>query len=258
MEENCYICWEEESNDKKFLSKNICKCKSLRIHSKCFLKLTEKSKCSVCKEEYEDVKIQIKDKVLNIRKGGMIEDYSVDKYNRKHGCYKCFYPNGNIFIYCYYNRGLRDDLFRMYYPNMELKEMGYFDHGNRYGEHLKYYSNGNIMEVVNYEEDILYGSYEFYDKQGVLLVKGYNRNGVPHNTFTLYHSNGKKWLETNYKKGVLHGRSKEWNQNGELLYDMDYENDEYIGKHEQKENCISSFVKRIMNCHRRKKIVTSG
>ena len=259
MEENCYICWEEEIKDKKFLPNTICKCKSLRIHKNCFLKLSEKSKCSICKKEYEDIKIQKKDRVLNLRKGGMIEEFIVDNYGRKNGVYKCFYPTRDIFIYCYFNSGLRHGLFRMYYPNMKLKEMGYFEHGNRYGEHLKYYSNGSIMEVINYNEDILDGSYEFYDSEGMILMKGYNKDGVPHNKFILFHSNGKKWLEANYRKGVLHGRSKEWNYNGDLLYDVEYKNNEYIHyKEKEKENCLISFGKRIMDCCKRKKIFTSS
>jgi antitoxin component YwqK of YwqJK toxin-antitoxin module len=254
MTETCYICWEEELDTNKFLINKICKCKSLRIHAKCFLKLNEKLHCSVCKEDYENIKVQNENKVLQIHKG-IREEYSIDKYGRKHGTYKSFYPNGSIFIYCYFVSGLRHGLFRMFHLNAGIKELGNFEYGNKEDEYLKFYDNGNIMEKIYYELDELNGVHEFYDKEGTLLMICHYKNGLPHKKLILYHSNGKKWIESDYKKGVLHGRVKEWNANGILLYDVDYENDEYIGFHIRKtwKTTFSNFCK---CCRRKKKVLT--
>lgn len=252
--EACYICWEEESNENKFLPNQICKCKSLKLHIKCFIKLEEKLHCSVCKEDYENIKIQKENKIFKIHKR-IREEYTVNSFGVKHGTYKSFYPTGSIFIYCYFNNGLRHGLFRMFHLNMEIKELGYFKYGNKEGEHLRYYDNGNIMEQIYYEFGELNGPHIFYDTEGKFLMNGYYRDSLPHNKLILYHPNGKKWLESHYKNGILHGRVKEWNPNGTLLYDVDYENNEYIGFHIPKtwKTILLNFC---TCCRRKKKVLT--
>lgn len=61
----CYVCYEQESPNNKFLFSTPCQCKgSLKIHTSCFKLLIEKSgnTCSICKSKYKNTDIESKAK----------------------------------------------------------------------------------------------------------------------------------------------------------------------------------------------------
>ncbi len=53
-EDKCYICYEEQSEENKFVDPNPCNCRgTIKIHNTCFDTLTkEYDTCGICKTKY--------------------------------------------------------------------------------------------------------------------------------------------------------------------------------------------------------------
>jgi E3 ubiquitin-protein ligase DOA10 len=113
----CYICYEEESKDNKFLKPNICKCKNIRIHKKCFTRVQKNTQCSICKNNYDSIYAKIDKKVIKIFSFGYYEKYTVNKKNKIIGLYTSYYPNNTIFVHTLYKNGKKHGYSQVFYPN---------------------------------------------------------------------------------------------------------------------------------------------
>jgi len=251
--EECYICLEKETKENNFLDKNICKCKSLRLHENCFKKLENIYNCSICKEYFENLHLKYDNYILNIKKGGFREIYNVDNEGNKHGYYKCYYPNGDIYISCFFINGLRFGMYQIYYQNFILKESCWYELGCKDGTYLSYYPNGKLYKKIKYINDKIHGSYEIFDIKGYHIVKTFGYKGLVHGKLNIYYENKYQHLEARYKKGLLNGRVRSWKEDGTLQFDDIYKNGKYIKKYIPKEKFIISFCSKIINCFMRKK-----
>jgi len=266
--EECYICLQEETNSNLFLSKQICKCKSLRIHQNCFKELNNIYTCSVCKEDYENIYLKDGKDVFIIKKGKFVEKYKVNSGGHKNGYYKCYYPDGTIFIDCFFIDGLRQGKFTMFYPNGILKETCLYIYGKKEGEYKSYYVDGSLFERICYRRDKMHGNYEIFDRKGNHFVKATSYKGLIHKKLEIYYEKNQKYLEAEYKKGIFHGRVRVWYIDGCLEFDGIFENGEYIRNYDQnihnkgfkiffKNLCYKSFLKVMKFCSRKKKIFSS-
>lgn len=256
--EECYICLQEENEYNQFLPKEICKCKSLRIHVECFKKMDDIYKCSVCKKKYENVYIKDGKKIFNIKNGGFVEEYTVNSGGHKNRDYKCYYPDGTIFMSCFFIDGLRQGTFTMYYPNGIVKETCLYIYGKKEGEYKSYYSDGTLFEKIYYRRNRIHGSYEIFDSKGNIFIKANSYKGLFHKKLEIYYLNKQKYLEANYKKGLYHGRVQVWYEDGCVEFDGEFKDGLYIGEYVQKETlmqkCCKSILKLIKLCKRKKKI----
>lgn len=72
----CYICYEKESNNNKFCSNSICKCRgTTKIHISCFEKLKNEygDTCSICKTKFKE-NVVIQQPIHNIYQAIRFED----------------------------------------------------------------------------------------------------------------------------------------------------------------------------------------
>ena len=247
MQEPCYICLEEKEYKKnKFLPNNICNCKNLKIHQNCFYKLENKFRCSVCKENYKNIKI-VKDKnVLRISDEGFMHLY---RYNRKHnisGKYLMYYPNGNLCVSASYQNGKLHGQYYMLYLDGKIKEIGLYLLGKREKLYSKWYINGMLDEVIEYKNGEIHGKYENFDEQGNMLSKVSFKEGMFDGNCVLYHSNGRIYKESIMKENKYHGRSKEWDSNGILKKDSEYNNNVLVKDFYKPPNCFSRFLSKIV------------
>jgi antitoxin component YwqK of YwqJK toxin-antitoxin module len=243
--EECYICLEEESETNPFLKKSICKCKTLRIHEKCFKNLENIYTCSICKESFENVYLNYDGDILNIKKGGFVEKYTLNKNNLKSGYYKCYYPNGDLYISCFFLNGLRYGPYKTYYPNFILKESCWYNFGDKEGLYLSYYPNGTIHQKINYLHNKIHGIYENFDSNGNCIIKANCCEGILHKKIKIYHKNHNQYLDATYKKGALHGRVQCWEEDGTLQFDAIYKNGEYVKDYIPKKSCFVRFYLKL-------------
>jgi antitoxin component YwqK of YwqJK toxin-antitoxin module len=263
--EECYICLQEETSCNEFLPKQICKCKSLRVHQTCFKKLNNIYTCSVCKEYYENIYIKDGKNVFVIRKGRFVEKYKINSGGHKNGYYSCYYPDGTVFMSCFFIDGLRQGTFNMYYPNGLLKESCLYIYGKREGDYKSYHPNGILFEKICYRRNIIHGKYEIFDKNGNYFIKTNSYKGFFHKKMEIFYLNQTKYLESNYKKGLYHGRIRVWDEDECITFDGMYKDGNYIGEYKEKiskekvkeffsDICYKSLYKILKFCSRKKKI----
>lgn len=68
-----------------------------------------------------------------------------------------------------YVAGLRNGLWKHYYPSGKLKFEGKFEQGNENGRHISYYENGQVKEVGNYKFGLKEGDWFTYNAEGIQL-----------------------------------------------------------------------------------------
>lgn len=89
----------------------------------------------------------------------------------KYGYWITYNIDGGVDTECtYFNDSLRGS-FILYYPNGNIKVKGYMDKGEWHGERLFYYSSGVIKNKGFYLNGKLHGLWEYYDQDGNLDKK---------------------------------------------------------------------------------------
>ena len=131
----CYVCYEEESENNKFLPSNSCQCSQTnKIHEKCHSLLTNKYRCTICKSFYKNINELITDegfRIINeIDNLGFRHEYTINSNGKKHGYHKIWYHNGNLW------------------------EENYYIDGNRQGIQKLYSFAGNLFRELNYDDGV--------------------------------------------------------------------------------------------------------
>ena len=127
-DDTCYVCYEGETQENAYLCSNVCGCgQSYRIHVKCFTMLQDKTNCSICKQKYEGIgNLDIRSNglriIFEIDKFGFRHEYTVDDQNRKHGVYKIWYRNGNLWEEKFYQNGIKTGIQKVYSMDGEIYE----------------------------------------------------------------------------------------------------------------------------------------
>jgi antitoxin component YwqK of YwqJK toxin-antitoxin module len=238
MDNFCYICYEKQTKKDKFVKPDICKCKNLRIHESCFLKLQNQNMCSVCKKYYKNVYIKKDKQILNILDNGYYEKYMVNRKNKLSGLYTSHYPNDQILDLICYKNGKKDGLFRSYYENGNIKKSGIFKNDVLDGSYYTYYSEGTPKEYMHYKDGILNGIYIKKYKNGNIMIFTHYKNNNLHGNFAYIYQNGDMSINANYENGLLHGRFRAWKPNYKLIQDIIYNQGEFVKEIENSEYYI--------------------
>ena len=110
----------------------------------------------------------IYEKVSKVDKKGCKEEY-MERYGKKEGEYKMWYPNGKIWAQCYYKEGKLEGEFKWWYDNGQLMFQWYYKEGKRDGEWKLWGDNGKLRSQRYYKEDKLDGECKLWDEQGELI-----------------------------------------------------------------------------------------
>ncbi|MDB9961768.1 hypothetical protein OAD62_06695, partial [Oceanihabitans sp.] len=76
--------------------------------------------------------------------------------------------------------------YKLYYPNEQLREVGYKLDGERVGERKGFYDNGQLREVGSYEKNKPTGEWKTYHKDGRLKSSIIFANGLPKEMIEYY------------------------------------------------------------------------
>jgi antitoxin component YwqK of YwqJK toxin-antitoxin module len=153
----------------------------------------------------------------------VIEDISFKKILQKH---------------VHYQKGIRTDEFKYYFPNGKVAQIGKYENNNIQGEVKAYYSNGSLYGLIHYKDnkkegtdtyyypngvtkiqisfkgDSINGEYTSYYENKTLQEKSYSNMGSPDSTYRYYYSNGQLWIEKKYNNGLLMNVTGSYDQQG--------------------------------------------
>lgn len=153
---------------------------------------------------------------------GIVEEFYSDncpklkymtKFEKKHGEYMEWYPNGQIGARTNYIYGQLDGMFITWYPNGAIRETSEYSKGKRNGYSKTYYVDGipkNHSLYIDNHLNSLY--YEWYHNGNLSLSCSY-KNGQLDGNYKEYYINGNIKLESQYNSGALLS-TKEYNTLG--------------------------------------------
>ena len=88
----------------------------------------------------------------------------------KSGLYKIYYENDSLWQIGEFNNGFLSGLWKDYYPNGKIKQLLYFEKGALKDSTVSYYPNGNLYQINMYKNDTLNGVSKTYFEDGKLKL----------------------------------------------------------------------------------------
>lgn len=82
------------------------------------------------------------------------QHYTVNDKDEKHGSYKSYYTNGQLYSELNYVNNQKHGLFKFYYSNGKLWEESTFVNGQRHGQFKSYSPSGQLLEEIYYYKDV--------------------------------------------------------------------------------------------------------
>lgn len=121
----------------------------------------------------------------------------------KDGIWKSWYPNGNLYVTQEWDKGQKDGAFRVYQPDGRFKEKGNYKNGELSGSRVSYFDNGKVRLTETYRRDILHGPYREYYPDGTLKIAAKYKEGELHGPYRLYNEAGELQEILRYRNGEL-------------------------------------------------------
>lgn len=175
----CYICFDVESEQCKFMDPNPCACRgTIKIHNHCLFELLtnkeEKTTCNVCKSPY----------------------------TFPDGPFKWYYCNGLVAAEGSYGNSMYQGLWKFYHPHGILKCEQFCKDNILHGLSKYYSPGGELHSEQMYENGTRVGDWKFYYPNGNLRAEEFFKNGLREGIFKYYHDNGLLYFELVYKNDV--------------------------------------------------------
>ncbi len=169
-QDKCYICYEEQSEENRFVDPNPCNCRgTIKIHVTCFDTLTTTyDTCGVCKTKYlqngykkyydPDGHLREEGLLVNGLKTGLWKTWTIwhtdnqlyEKVNyidgKRNGLYQRLYSNGQLMCQCNYVDGMIHGLYQSWYINCQLELKVNYVNGQINGLYQFWYSNGQLKK----------------------------------------------------------------------------------------------------------------
>jgi antitoxin component YwqK of YwqJK toxin-antitoxin module len=97
-----------------------------------------------------------------------IEHYFIDENDQRHGEYKRWYLDGQLWAHCYYVDGNIHGEFKEWYLDGKLWEHCFYVDGKRHGEYKRWHDNGQLWMHCYYVDGKLHGEYKAWYSDGKL------------------------------------------------------------------------------------------
>ena len=175
----CYICFDGESEQCKFMDPNLCACRgSIKIHNHCLFELLtnkeEKTTCNICKIFYTFPDGPFKWYYSN----GLVAaegNYGNSMYQ---GLWKFYYLHGTLRCEQVWKDNIPNGLSKHYSPGGELYSEQIYENGTKAGVWKFYYHNGSVRSEETYKNGKKEGICKYYHDCGLLYHELVYRNDV--------------------------------------------------------------------------------
>ncbi len=127
------------------------------------------------------------------------------------------YQNGNVRSRGLMLDGVREGIWKSYYPEGQLSAVEEYSNGNLSGSITYYYPSGGIRSNENWESGYQEGEANYYFENGRIYRKGPFSQGMYEGRWLTYHENGKLRQEGVYVQGFPAGEWKFYSESGELI-----------------------------------------
>jgi antitoxin component YwqK of YwqJK toxin-antitoxin module len=126
----------------------------------------------------------------------------------------------------HYRMGKLNGLKKVYYPDGNIQEEGYFTNNLRSGKSKWYTADGNLSMEYTYKNGNMEGPQKTFYPNGNIASEVTAVNNLEEGEYTEYLENGKMKLEGKYIHGKKEGPWKEYDAEGNVIKTEIYKNNE--------------------------------
>lgn len=160
-------------------------------------------------------------KVVKDDNGKVIESYSIDENNKKHGIFKAFDENHRITEEAEYNHDTLNGYRRIFRQNGTIEIEEHYRDGVVHGAYTVFYPNGGIEISADYQDGKMHGLLYRYYESGEIMESVTMVDNEEHGTFKEYYENGNLQWKGNYVNGENEvGLLQQFNESGDLIRKM--------------------------------------
>ncbi len=176
-------------------------------------------------------------------------NYQKGKLQGRFLCWK----DSVLLLEAFFDRGLRDSLWRYFYPNESLQLQAYFREGEptntwteffrngkpaiemvfsgglKQGSFTHYFANGQKNIEMQYLTDLEEGNWTWQDSVGLPLLAGSFWDGNPESEWKSYQNSKTHWIFS-FRDGKLDGEATEYYPDGEIRQKRAYEQDNLLSQ----------------------------
>ena len=141
----------------------------------------------------------------------------VDENGLKHGFWKKYYPNGNLFYSGFFKDDKPVGTLKRYYESGRLKAIMNFDSTGTYAETKLYYEDGKLAAegyYYNSLKDSLWKYYSYYE--GTIISDEIYKKGLKNGISHKYYPNGNITEKTEWKDNIKNGVWEQYYENNSL------------------------------------------
>ena len=148
----------------------------------------------------------------------------------RQGLWKEYYPTGELRSKGKYKNSKPIGEWNFYFTDKTIEITGsYNSKGQKIGEWFWFYSTGDTMTVANYEDGELEGRYIEYDEEGQPVTEGQYMAGYEEGMWK--YRNGTAIESGRYEGGLREGIWKSWFESGKLASEIQYSDNVLDGKY---------------------------
>ena len=148
----------------------------------------------------------------------------------RQGLWKEYYPTGELRSKGKYKNSKPIGEWNFYFPDKTIEITGsYNSKGQKIGEWIWFYQSGDTMTFANYEDGELEGRYVEYDEEGHPVTEGDYTAGYEEGVWK--YVNGTSIETGKYEGGLREGIWKTWFENGKIASEIQYSDDLLDGKY---------------------------
>lgn len=139
----------------------------------------------------------------------------VDENGLKHGYWKKYYPNGNLFYSGFFKDDKPVGILKRYYESGSLKAIMNFDNTGTYAKTKLYYEDGQLAAegyYCNSVKDSLWKYYSYYDR--TIISDERYKKGIKSGLSHKYYPNGNITEKTEWKDNVRNGVWEQYYEDG--------------------------------------------
>lgn len=141
----------------------------------------------------------------------------------RQGLWKEYYPTGELRSQGHYKNSKMVGKWKFYYPTQELEMEGAYLNGVKDGEWVRYYPNQEPLMIENWAAGEREGLFIEYDEYGKVMTQGEYKEDSEEGPW--FYSNRGVIEKGEYYDGMRIGVWKIWFANGNLAYEVEYDQD---------------------------------
>jgi len=139
-----------------------------------------------------------------------------------HGRQTQWYSNRWRKIDFYYWNGAKQGIWRTWYPNGQLKNIGQFVSNQPTGTHAAWFETGVTSRRISYRNGRQHGKLTQWHENSQIKKQSNWSDGIQQGSYRAWHQNGKLQEESSWKKGKRHGPRNQWHENGQKMSESNY------------------------------------